>query len=100
MTSGSYVLNEISKYFNEVSVHNLVGILLENKCPGGGLGFIRRYTTAFGQPDWAFMAFKVLAEWCDLSEEKVFGCDLLTVLEKVCPNAARDFQEKLLSNAN
>ena len=93
-------MNEISKYFNERSVHDLAGILLENKCPGGGLGVIRQYSAAFGQADWVLMALKVLAEWCDLSQDKVFGGDLLKVLEKVCPNAARDFQEKLLSNAN
>ena len=74
LAPGSNVLNGISKYFNdEVSVHDLAAILLENICPGGGLGCIRRYTAAIGQPDPTFMAFNVLAEWCDLSPEKVFG---------------------------
>ena len=98
LTSGSYILNRISKYFNEVSVHDLAGILLEDKCPGGGLGFIERYTASFGQPDWAFMAFKVLAKWCDLSEDEVYCGDLLEVLKEVCPKAAHAFKEKLLSS--
>ena len=92
------MLHRISKYFNEVSVHDLAGILLEDKCPGGGLGFIERYTASFGQPDWAFMALKVLTKWCDLSEDEVYGGDLLEVLKEVCPKAAHAFKEKLLSS--
>ena len=99
LTSGSYVLNRVSKYFNEVSVHDLAGILLEGKCQGGGLGFIERYTASFGQPDWTLMALKVLNKWCDLSQDKVFGSDLLKVLEEVCPRAAQDFKGELLGSA-
>ena len=99
LTSASSVLNRISKYFNEVSVVDLATTLLENKYPSGGLGFISRYTASFGQPDWALMALKVLAAWCDLSEDKLFGGDLLKVLGKVCPKAAHDFKEELLDSA-
>ena len=62
------------------------------------MGFIERYTASFGQPDWAFMALKVLTKRCDLSEEEVYGGDLLEVLKEVCPKAANAFQEKLVSS--
>ena len=95
LTPGSFVLNEISKYFDEVSAHDLAGILLE-KQPGGGPRFIRRHTSTFGQPDWALMAYKVLVEWCEQSPDKVFGYDLWKALKRVCPIAAGVFHKKLL----
>ena len=99
LTSGNLVLIEISKYFNQESVHDLAVILLD-KYPGGGLGFIRQYTAVFGQQNWALMAVKVLFDWCDQSEERVFGGDLLKVLEEVCPPAAGKFKDKLLGTGN
>ena len=93
------MLHEISKCFDQESVYHLATILLENKCPGGGIGFIKRHTSAFGQPDWTWMAHMVLAEWCNCSKDKVFGGDLWKVLNKVHPQAARDFGEKLFTSA-
>ena len=92
------MLNEIAKYFDQVSVHDLARKLLE-KHPGGGIRFIRQHTATSGPTNWAFMALMVLIEWCDHSQTKVFGGDLFTVLKEICPDAARNFREKLLGFA-
>ena len=42
------------------------------------------------------MALKVLREWCDSSEEQLFGGDLLRVLAEVLPSAADAFRKRLL----
>ena len=96
LSSGSAVLNGISKHFTEEKVYDLAAILLENKCPGGGFGFIEQHSAAFGSPNWRLMALKVLREWCDSSEEQLFGGDLLRVLAEVLPSAADAFRKRLL----
>ena len=99
LQSGNSVLNDLSKYFNEETVYDLAAILLADKCPGGGYGFIKRNRTASGVTNWRLMALAVLCEWCEQSQEKVFGGELLKVLERILPSVARVFDKKLVVSA-
>ena len=100
LQSGSSLLNDISKHFDEGTVYDLATTLLEKKCTGGGYGFIKRNRSASGEINWRLMAFKVLCEWCDQSQEQVFGEELLKVLESILPSAARAFEKTLLGFAS